>query len=201
MNRIVLSLLLPIACLLSPARAADTTDLPGESPKQHNARMEWWRDARFGMFIHWGLYSQAAGYWNGQPTQGAGEWIMTDVGIPRAQYATLAPQFDPVKFDADQWAEAAHNAGMKYLVITSKHHEGFRMFKTAATDYNVVDGTPWHEDPLAALSKACRRHGINPAEYLQDVFERLPKAKTSEVPALTPAAWSKAKRAAARQSN
>lgn len=165
MNRIVLSLLLPIVCFLSPARAADTSDLPDETPKQHSARMEWWRDARFGMFIHWGLYSQAAGYWNGKPTSGAGEWIMTDVGIPRAQYATLAPQFNPVKFDADQWAATAHNAGIKYLVITSKHHEGFCMFKTAATDYNVVDGTPWHEDPLAALSKACRRHGIKFCVY------------------------------------
>jgi alpha-L-fucosidase len=165
MKRILLLLLLPIACLLSPVRAADSTDLPRELPKQHNARMEWWRDARFGMFIHWGLYSEAAGYWNGRPTSGAGEWIMTDMRVPRAQYATLAPHFDPVKFDADQWAETAHNAGMKYLVITSKHHEGFCMFNTTATDYNVVDATPWHKDPLLALSKACRRHGIKFCVY------------------------------------
>ncbi|HTV43476.1 MAG TPA: alpha-L-fucosidase [Candidatus Sulfotelmatobacter sp.] len=152
-------------CVLIPARAADTTGLPRETAKQHDARMAWWRDARFGMFIHWGLYSEAAGYWNGQPTSGAGEWIMSDMRIPRAQYETLAPRFDPVKFDADQWAETAHNAGMKYLVITSKHHEGFCMFKTAATDYNVVDAAPWHTDPLQALSKACRRHGIKFCVY------------------------------------
>lgn len=165
MRRIIHLLLPLIACLSSLICAADTADLPAETPKQHNARMEWWRDARFGMFIHWGLYSEAAGYWNGQPTHGAGEWIMTDMRIPREQYETLAPKFDPVKFDADQWAEAAHSAGMKYLVITSKHHEGFCMFKTTATDYNVVDATPWHQDPLLALSKACRRHGIKFCVY------------------------------------
>jgi alpha-L-fucosidase len=165
LHRTIWPLLMLSFCVSIPVCGAGTSDLPGETLKQRNARMEWWRDARFGMFIHWGLYSEAAGYWNGQPTSGAGEWIMTDMGIPRAQYETLAPHFDPVKFDADQWAEAAHNAGMKYLVITSKHHEGFCMFKTAATDYNVVDATPWHQDPLAALSKACRRHGIKFCVY------------------------------------
>jgi alpha-L-fucosidase len=165
MQRIFLSLLLLTFGVLSSARAADATALPGETSRQHNARMEWWRDARFGMFIHWGLYSEAAGYWNGQPTSGAGEWIMTDMRIPRAQYATLASRFDPVKFNANQWAETAHDAGMKYLVITSKHHEGFCMFNTKATDYNVVDATPWHTDPLRALSKACRRHGIKFCVY------------------------------------
>ncbi|HEY1790866.1 MAG TPA: alpha-L-fucosidase [Verrucomicrobiae bacterium] len=165
MNRTTVFLLLVLCGLIIPVHADPADNVPGENPKQHNARMEWWRDARFGMFIHWGLYSEAAGYWDGKPTSGAGEWIMTDMRIPRAQYATLAPHFDPVKFDADQWAEAAHNAGMKYLVITSKHHEGFCMFKTAATDYNVVDATPWHQDPLLALSKACHRHGIKFCVY------------------------------------
>ena len=165
MNRTAFFLLLLLSGLIAPAHADSASDIPTETPKQHAARMEWWRDARFGMFIHWGLYSEAAGYWNGQPQSGAGEWIMTDTRIPRAQYETLAPHFDPIKFDADQWAETAHNAGMKYLVITSKHHEGFCMFKTTATDYNVVDATPWHKDPLEALSKACRRHGIKFCVY------------------------------------
>ncbi|HEV2330055.1 MAG TPA: alpha-L-fucosidase [Verrucomicrobiae bacterium] len=165
MNRIAFFLLLLLSGFVTTAQADSATDIPVETPKQHAARMEWWRDARFGMFIHWGLYSEAAGYWNGQATSGAGEWIMSDMRIPRAQYETLAPHFDPVKFDADQWAETAHNAGMKYLVITSKHHEGFCMFKTTATDYNVVDATPWHTDPLQALSKACRRHGIKFCVY------------------------------------
>jgi alpha-L-fucosidase len=165
MNRTAFFLLLLLSGFVTTARADSANEIPTETPKQHAARMEWWRDARFGMFIHWGLYSEAAGYWNGQPTSGAGEWIMSDMRIPRAQYETLAPHFDPVKFDADQWAEMAHNAGMKYLVITSKHHEGFCMYKTRATDYNVVDATPWHTDPLQALSKACRRHGIKFCVY------------------------------------
>lgn len=127
--------------------------------------MAWWRDARFGMFIHWGLYSEAAGYWNGEPTSGAGEWIMNEMHIPRAQYATLAAKFNPVKFNANQWVETAKAAGMKYLVVTSKHHDGFCMFRTKVTPYNVVDDTPWHKDPLLALSKACRRHGIKFCVY------------------------------------
>jgi alpha-L-fucosidase len=116
--------------------------------------MEWWRDARFGMFIHWGIYALPA----------RGEWYMNS-GIPRDRYAQYARQFNPVKFDADRWAQIAHDAGMKYLVITSKHHDGFCMFKTKATDYNVVDATPWHKDPLAALSRACRRHGVRFGVY------------------------------------
>lgn len=127
--------------------------------------MEWWRDARFGMFIHWGLYSQAAGYWDGKPSSGAGEWLMNDVKIPVSQYEKLAPQFDPEKFDADEWVKIAKGAGMKYLVITSKHHDGFCMFDTKATAYNVVQATPWHKDPLLALSKACRRQGVRFCVY------------------------------------
>lgn len=136
-----------------------------ESSAARDARMAWWRNARFGMFIHWGLYSQAAGYWEGKPTGGAGEWIMTDMKIPREQYAKLAAQFDPVKFNADQWVQTAKAAGMKYLVITSKHHDGFCLFDTKATTYNVVDATPWHKDPLLELSRACRRHGVKFCVY------------------------------------
>ncbi len=174
MNRFLPALLALIFCFLTQAQAADTTPEGRgslETPAQHNARMEWWRDARFGMFIHWGLYSEAAGYWDGKGTgdagfsRGAGEWIMNDMHIPRAQYATLASRFDPVKFDADQWVKTARAAGMKYLVITSKHHDGFCMFNTRATAYNVVNDTPWHRDPLLALSKACRREGVKFCVY------------------------------------
>src|SRR5579872_5344476 len=88
-----------------------------ETPSQHDARMKWFREARFGMFIHWGLYSQAAGEWDGKPAPGAGEWIMHDMAIPDSQYAKLVPQFNPVKFDAREWVRLAKNAGMKYIVI------------------------------------------------------------------------------------
>lgn len=116
--------------------------------------MEWWREARFGMFIHWGIYSLPA----------HGEWYMND-GIPRDKYAEYAAQFNPTNFNADEWAKIAKAAGMKYLVITSKHHDGFCMFNTHATSYNVVQATPWHKDPLKLLSAACRRNGIRFCVY------------------------------------
>ena len=148
------------------ADAGVAVNSSGQEPSvRQEARMNWWREARFGMFIHWGLYSEAAGYWDGKPTHGAGEWIMTDMHIPRSQYAELAARFDPVKFNANDWVKLAKQAGMKYLVITSKHHDGFCMFNTKATKYNVVDDTPWHKDPLLALSKACRRQGIKFCVY------------------------------------
>jgi alpha-L-fucosidase len=143
--------------------------LQAQSPVQANqadtADMGWWKDARFGLFIHWGLYSEAAGYWNGKPVGGIGEWIMTSGHIPRGQYEAMAAKFDPVDFNADQWAGIARQAGIKYIVITTKHHDGFCLFGTKATDYNIVNGTPWHKDPVALLSKACRREGIRFCTY------------------------------------
>src|SRR5579859_7184862 len=127
MKRIILPLLAATFGFFSRVQADDnstTNAYTSETPAQHDARMKWWREARFGMFIHWGLYSQAAGEWNGQTTSGAGEWIMNDKQIPLSQYAKLVPQFNPVKFDAHQWVRMAKDAGVKYIVITSKHHEG-----------------------------------------------------------------------------
>ena len=111
-------------------------DNPATSP-----RTLWWRQAQFGMFIHWGLYSQLAGHWNGQTTSGLGEWIMNDLNIPLAQYAQVANQFDPTQFSAQQWVQTAESAGMKYIVMTAKHHDGFSMFDTSVNTYNVVDAT------------------------------------------------------------
>ncbi len=116
---------------------------------------------KFGMFIHWGLYSIPAGEWKGQYVRGIGEWIMNHARIPVAEYARLAGQFNPVKFNADEWAQLAKDAGMNYLVITSKHHDGFAMFKSAASKYNIVDATPYGKDPMKALSAACARRGID----------------------------------------
>src|SRR5262249_30914087 len=107
-----------------------------------DTRLNWWHEARFGMFIHWGLYSAAAGEWDGKPSTGAGEWLMNDLQIPASQYQTLVPRFNPVKFDARQWVRIARDAGMKYIVITSKHHEGFAMFPTALTDWSI-QSTPF----------------------------------------------------------
>ena len=127
----------------APAQAAEEpAKRAAETPEQRAARMQWWREARFGMFIHWGIYAVPAD----------GEWYMTNHHVPIAEYEKYAAKFNPVKFDAEQWAQVAHDAGMKYLVITAKHHDGFCMFKTNTTKYNIVDATPWHQDPLAALS-------------------------------------------------
>lgn len=135
-----------------------------ETPAQKDARMKWWREARFGMFIHWGLYSQLAGQWRGTNTSGAGEWIMNDLRIPDSQYASIVPEFNPVKFNARQWVAIAKNAGMKYIVITSKHHEGFAMYPSALTDW-CIKSTPFGRDPLKELSVACREAGIKLCFY------------------------------------
>ena len=149
----------------APLCAVRGEEATSETAAQRDARMSWWRDARFGMFIHWGVYAVPAGVWDGHPSGGAGEWIMNDAHIPLADYEALPTRFNPVQFDAEQWAKTAADAGMKYLVITSKHHDGFCMFDTKQTNYNIVAATPWHKDPLAALSAACRKYGIRFCVY------------------------------------
>jgi alpha-L-fucosidase len=134
----------------------------GETREERDARMAWWRDARFGMFIHWGLYAIPAGEW-GKET-GYGEWIMNDAQIPVQQYEKLVGRFNPTRFDADEWVRMAKDAGMKYIVITSKHHDGFSLFDSKYTDYDVMS-TPFHRDVLKELSDACRRQGIRMCWY------------------------------------
>jgi alpha-L-fucosidase len=140
-------------------------DAPKETQADKDARMQWWREARFGMFIHWGLYAIPAGTWNGEKIGGIGEWIMDRANIPVADYEKLAEQFNPVEFDAERWADIAEQAGMKYLVITSKHHDGFCLFDTDATDWDVVDATPYGQGLLRPLAKACRDRDIKFCVY------------------------------------
>lgn len=128
-------------------------------------RMAWWRADRFGMFIHWGLYAVPAGEYQGKQQKGIGEWIMNTARIPRAEYETFAPQFNPQAYDADAWVRMAKYAGMKYIVITSKHHDGFCLFDASNTAYDIVDGTPYGKDLLQALSAACQRHGVKFCTY------------------------------------
>jgi alpha-L-fucosidase len=151
---------LMLAPTLSPLDAAPASQAPGETAAQHDARMAWWREARFGMFVHWGLYAVAAGDWKGTRGKDAGEWIMSWANIPRAQYETLAPAFNPVQFDAAEWVRTAKSAGMKYLVITSKHHDGFAMFDSAVSAYDIVDATPYKRDPMRALSDEAKKQGV-----------------------------------------
>lgn len=153
--------------------AADTSDPSYQMWEQecgatHNERMQWWRQAKFGMFIHWGLYCVPAGIYHGKPVPHAGEWIMRWADIPVAEYADYAKQFDPTNFNADQWVKIAKDAGMKYIVITAKHHEGFAMFHTAVDGYNIYDATPWHHDPLAELAVACRKQHIRLGFYYSE---------------------------------
>jgi alpha-L-fucosidase len=136
-----------------------------ETKEQRDQRMAWWRDARFGMFIHWGLYSVPAGTWQGKQIPSIGEWIMNNAKIPVKDYAALTKQFNPVKFDADAWVKLAKRAGMKYIVITSKHHDGFAMFHSKTSPYNIYDATPFHRDPLKELADACKKNGMRLGFY------------------------------------
>ena len=158
---VTLLLLAALVATVSPTAAAQVA---GESEADRDARMGWWREARFGMFIHWGLYSIPAGEWHGKPVEDIGEWIMFYGQIPVAEYEPLAQQFNPVAFDADAWVRLAKRAGMKYIVITSKHHEGFCLFDSALTDYTVMN-SPFKRDILKELAEACRREGIKLCFY------------------------------------
>ncbi|MBI1335590.1 MAG: alpha-L-fucosidase [Phycisphaera sp.] len=137
-----------------------TTELD-ETPEQRNERMKWWREAKFGMFIHWGVYSVPAGTYDGKQIAGIGEWIMNRAKIPCEVYQQYAKVFNPVKYDPDAWAALAHEAGMRYIVITSKHHDGFALFPTAASKWNVVDATPYGQDLIGPLSTAARNRGLH----------------------------------------
>lgn len=127
--------------------------------------MGWWRDAKFGLFIHFGLYALLAGEYEGRRTDNIAEWIMHDLRIPREAYEQLAARFNPVDFDADAIARMARNAGMRYIVFTAKHHEGFAMYHSKADRYNAVDGAPWRFDPARALREACDKYGLKLCFY------------------------------------
>jgi alpha-L-fucosidase len=134
--------------------------LPSAGELTQDAKMKWFREAKFGLFIHWGLYAIPAGEWKGLPVAGIGEWIMNRAKIPVKEYGQLAAQFNPSRFNAEEWVRLAEDAGMKYIVITSKHHDGFAMFGSKVSKYNIVDATPFKRDPLKELAAACAKHNI-----------------------------------------
>lgn len=134
---------------------------PNETPAQHDARMAWWRNAKFGLFIHWGVYSVPAGTYQGRQIPGIGEWIMNHAKIPRAVYQQYAREFVPTKYDPDAWAALAADAGMKYMVITSKHHDGFALFPSAVTTWDIADASPYGKDLIGPLATAARAHGLH----------------------------------------
>ena len=121
-----------------------------------SSAQRWFRSAKFGLFIHWGLYAIPAGNWNRQDCRCTAEWLMNALEVPREEYEKLAAQFDPTEFDADLLVRRAKAWGMQYLVFTAKHHEGFAMYHSAHP-YNVVDASPCHRDILRELADACQR--------------------------------------------
>ena len=136
-----------------------------ESEDSKLERMKWWKEARFGMFIHWGLYAVPAGEYKGQRDEGIGEWIMDHLHIPIAEYEQFAGEFNPVKFDAKEWVSIAKKAGMKYIVITSKHHDGFALWDSKVSDWDIMDASPFMRDILKELSDACAAEGIRLCFY------------------------------------
>lgn len=147
-----------LATLLSCSAPEQTN----QTVQGEDARMEWWREARFGMFIHWGLYALPAGEWKEQTNHA--EWIRTTAEIPLEKYDEFLPEFNPVKFDADAWVNMAKEAGMKYITITSKHHDGFALYDSKVSDYDVM-ATPFKRDILKELAEACRKADIKLCFY------------------------------------
>jgi len=147
------------------SRPAIAEDRGQRASAKNDPRLDWWRDAKFGMFIHWGLYAIPAGTWKGEKIRGIGEWIMLRARIPVAEYEQLAEEFNPVKFDAAEWVSLARRAGPTYLTLTAKHHDGFCIFDSKVTDYDIVDATPFGRDVLKELSEECRKQGIRLCFY------------------------------------
>lgn len=131
----------------------------------------WFEDAKFGLFIHWGLYSGLGNEWKGKSYYGSGEWLMNRAKVPAAEYAKLAETFNPTGFNADDWATFARQAGMRYMVVTAKHHEGFAMYKSHVSPFNIVDATPYRRDPMAELAQACARENVKFGFYYSQYLD------------------------------
>ena len=125
----------------------------------------WFKQAKFGMMVHWGLYALPAGEWKGRRMPFSGALEQSYFRIPNAEYGALASAFNPILFDADTWVQLAVDAGMRYLVVTSKHHDGFAMYHSRVDPFNIVDATPFKRDVIAELAEACRRHGLKLGLY------------------------------------
>ena len=141
-------LFLTLALLLFVHSTFAQKDYLAESTADRDQRMGWWRDATFGMFIHWGAYAVPAGEYNGKEVKGVGEWIMHTANIPISEYETYVRSFNPVQFNAKEWVAIAKNAGMKYIVITSKHHDGFSLWDSKVSTYDIMDAAPYKKDIL-----------------------------------------------------
>lgn len=151
-------LLFAILTIVRPVIAQETLS--------KDQRVEWWREARFGMFVHFGTYVQWGGVYHGyQQANGGAEWIMNRAKIPVQEYIDTAKNFNPVKYNADAWAKMAKDAGMKYLIVTAKHHDGFALFNTKVSSWNIVESSAYGKDLIAPLAIACKKYGIKLGLY------------------------------------
>jgi alpha-L-fucosidase len=174
-----------VSVLLSmPAALSAQETLP-----EKDARMAWWRDAQFGMFIHWGAYAVPAGTYRNERVAGIGEWIMSRGRIPIPEYESFVRAFNPVKYDADEWARIAQSAGMKYIIITSKHHDGFAIFDSKVSNYDIVDATPYRRDALRALAEAAHRHELKFGVYYSIMDWHHPDAQGPNAPEYNSRTW------------
>jgi alpha-L-fucosidase len=154
------------------AKLPDAIEKAQKEERERMARTEWFREAKFGMFITWGLYSVAGGSWKGQELKHKyGEWIEWALPIPHDEYAGIAKTWEPKQFDADVWVKTAKDAGMKYLLLTAKFHDGFLMYPSKITAYNIIDCTPWKRDPVKELGDACARQGLKFGVYWNHVYD------------------------------
>ncbi|MGA2500634.1 MAG: alpha-L-fucosidase [Tepidisphaeraceae bacterium] len=164
MRHTLLTLVAVLAMTLAAAGADQSMDQMWGDSKikvgiENTDRVALFRDGHYGMFIHWGLYSHLGGQWQGKTFYGIGEWIKRQMKIPDDQYMALAKEFNPAEFDAREIARIAKESGMKWIIISSKHHEGFAMFKSAHP-FNIVDATPFKRDPMKELAVACKEAGL-----------------------------------------
>jgi alpha-L-fucosidase len=160
-----LSIAVTLCLALGGSAVAQERSVAPPPDPAREARLSWFRQAKYGLFIHWGLYAIPAGEWKGKAVPGIGEWIMNRAKIPVREYEALAAQWNPVKFDAEAWARLAEDAGMKYVVITSKHHDGFALFDSKVSRYDAVDATPFRRDAVKELAEACRKRGLRLGFY------------------------------------
>ena len=160
-------LALPMSAMLNAQThtAIKPKDGTANALQPRDPKFKWFDEAKYGLFINWGLYSIPAGEWKGKKYPNIGEWLMHDARIPVKEYEPLAKQFNPSKFSAEEWVQLAVDAGMKYLVFDCKHHDGFALYRSAVSSYNCYDATPWKRDPMKELREACERHGIKLCFY------------------------------------
>ncbi len=171
MNRTIFATLMLGLFSVSSIPAAELETI-AESVEQHDARLEWWREARFGMFVHWGVYSHLGGVWQGKPVHGYAEHIQRMLKIPIPVYREqVAGKFNPTEFDAGEWIRTAKEAGMGYFIITAKHHDGFAMYDSKVSEYNIVKATPFARDPMKELRAACRKYGVKFGFYYSHAFD------------------------------